>query len=71
MLKSLRYTGVIEYQETQQKKKISIFLCGFPNVNKVRKENICCEIYSQPQLASKAISIFIFMEYNFCLSPSC
>lgn len=45
-------------------------LCGFPNVNKVGKENKCCKVYSQQLLGSKAISLFIFSEYNFCLSFS-
>lgn len=72
-MKNVKCTGDREYGKAQQKKKksmlLSCSLCNqFPNVSKLGKENICCNVYSQPLLASKALFIFIFIEYYFCLS---
>lgn len=48
---------------------LSVSFCKqFPNVCKGGKGNICCNVFSQPLLVLKAISMFIFITYHFCLS---
>lgn len=59
----MRESGSVE--KLYRKGKV---LCGFPNVNKIRKKTIHCKVYSQLLLASKEISVFIFIKCYFCLS---
>lgn len=48
---------------------LSVSFCKqFPNVCKGEKGNICCNVFSQPLLVLKAISMFIFTTYHFSLS---